>query len=117
VSSQSGYEFYENLRRLPPKTLVKLCIALAKKLVPSVEISLHTDKPTTMLGTLAGFKTVRADKPGEEVDIASHNIKEDCTLLGGAFAEGEVSARRRRKILSDPAKLKVYKFDRHRVHY
>lgn len=111
MSSQSGYEFYQPLRRLPPKTLVKLCIALAKKLVPSVEISLHTDKPTTMLGTLAGFKTVRADKPGEEVDIASHNINEDCTLLGGAFAEGEVSARRRRKILSDPAKLKDYKFD------
>ena len=111
MSSQSGYELYQPLRRLPPKAILKICIELAKKLNPSIKLSLHTDnKPTTVLGTLASCKIVRADKPGEEVDIACHNIKEDCTLLGGAFAKGNVSARRRRRILSDPTKLKDYKF-------
>jgi len=108
VSSQSGYELYQPLRRLPPKAILKICIELAKKLNPSIVLSIHTDKQTTVLGTLASCKIVRADKPGEEVDIACHNIKEDCTLLGGAFAKGNVSARRRRKILSDPIKLKDY---------
>ena len=116
MSSQSGYELYLPLRRLPPKAILKICIELAKKLNPSIELSLHIDKPTTVLGTLASCKIVRADKMGEEVDIACHNIKEDCTLLGGAFAKGNVSARRRRRILSDPAKLKDYKFDTETVY-
>lgn len=110
-SSQSGYEFYQPLKRLPCKAGLQICIAVAKKLAPSIEICLNHDKESTILGTPAAFKKVRADKPGEEVDITDHNIEEDCTLLGGVFAKGKVSARRRQKILSDPAKLKDYKFD------
>ena len=65
---------------------------------------------------MSASKIVRADKPGEEVDITSHNIKEDCTLFGGEFANGNITSRRRRKILSDPAKLKDYKFDTETVY-
>ena len=110
LCSQSGYEMYIGMKKLPPYPVLKICIALAKKLAPSIDLCFNYDKESTILGTLADFKTVRADKPGEEVDIANHNIKEDCTLFGGVFAGGKVSARRRRKILSDPTKLKEYKF-------
>lgn len=32
-------------------------------------------------------------------------------MFGGEFAKGNITSRRRRKILSDPAKLKEFKFD------
>lgn len=110
-SSQSGYEMHYPLKKLPPQPILKLCISLAKKLAPGITISVHTDKQSFFLGNMSASKVVRADKPGEEVDITSHNIEEDCTLFGGEFANGNISSRRRRKILSDPVKLKQYKFD------
>ena len=117
VSSQSGYEMHYPLKKLPPQPILKLCISLAKKLAPGITISVHTDKQSFFLGNMSASKIVRADKPGEEVDITSHNIKEDCSLFGGEFANGNnITSRRRRKILSDPAKLKQYKFDTQTVY-
>ena len=104
------------LKKLPPQPILKLCISLAKKLAPGITISVHTDKQSFFLGNMSASKVVRADKPGEEVDITSHNIREDCTLFGGEFANGNISSHRRRKILSDPAKLKDYKFDTQTVY-
>ena len=115
-SSQSGYEMHYPLKKLPPQPILKLCISLAKKLAPGITISVHTDKQSFFVGNMSASKIVRADKPGEEVDITSHNIKEDCTLFGGEFANGNITSRRRRKMLSDPAKLKEYKFDTETVY-
>jgi len=115
-SSQSGYEMHYPLKKLPPQPILKLCISLAKKLAPGITISVHTDKQSFFLGNMSVSKIVRADRPGEEVDITSHNIKEDSTLFGGEFAKDNITSRRRRKILSDPAKLKEYKFDTETVY-
>lgn len=50
------------------------------------------------------------DEPGNEPNILSREIDEDCTIFGGAFTK-EVSVSRRKKILSNPEKAKQYTFD------
>ena len=50
------------------------------------------------------------DEPGNEPNILSREIVEDCTIFGGAFSK-EVSISRRKKIFSNAEKAKQYTFD------
>lgn len=59
---------------------------------------------------------MRCDEPGREPDIASHDIKENCSLFGGEFSEEKVSISRRKRIFSDPVKCQNYMFDTDKVY-
>lgn len=98
-----GHELARPAKNLPPALLVRTGEALARKIVPGVELSCYSDQPY-LLSVMASraSKTVRADHPGNQPDIRCHDIQEDCTLFGGAFSEGNVSTYRRAKIFAYP---------------
>lgn len=50
------------------------------------------------------------DEPGNEPNIMTRDIQEDCSIFGGVFTK-EVSTSRRKRILSNPEKAKQYTFD------
>lgn len=54
---------------------------------------------------------VEKDEPGNEPNITTCNIQEDCSVLGGTFAKGDVSISRRKRLLSNPERSKKYMFD------
>ena len=86
--------------------------SLGTKLVPGLDFSLHSDNPYMTSPILGGSQVVRADKPGNEPDIASHYIEEDCSLFGGkVFAKGNISSYHRKMFFSKSSKCKDYTFD------
>ena len=61
-------------------------------------------------------QTVRGDEPGNEPNITCHDIHEDCSVLGGALAKGDVPASRRKKLFANPDKCRSYMFDTETVY-
>mmetsp|Transcript_6223 Transcript_6223/g.15490 ORF Transcript_6223/g.15490 Transcript_6223/m.15490 type:complete len:170 (+) Transcript_6223:780-1289(+) len=88
-----------------------MCLVLARKLVPGLDICIHSNQPYFRASILGSSKIVRADKPGNEPDIGCRSFVEDCSLFEGNFAKGSVSAFRRKRIFSDPSKCQDYTLD------
>lgn len=97
----TGHEFTKPLRRLPPSWVVSAGSAFIRRLAPGARIEL-AGKSARVLALLgATSQTLSVEAPGMEPDIRS-DVREESTLLGGAFRGGSVSARKRKRLLSDP---------------
>ena len=112
----AGYEFAKPLKNLPHRMLVKSTVALAQKIVPGIDIQVNSDHPHAMATLLGASKVVRADEPGSEPDITCSDFEEDCSLFGGDFAKGNVSAFRRRRNFTNPSKCQDYYYDTDKIY-
>lgn len=86
-------------RKLPPK------IAQGSNIV------VHTDQPHMDAILMSTSQVVRGDEPGNEPAITCRDIHEDCAVLGGAFAKGNVSSSRRKRMFSNPSRCRGLTFD------
>ena len=111
------HQFARPLKNMPRSFILRAATALAGKIAPGVNIQLDSDQPH-FEATLGGTsKVVRADMPGDEPDIMSVNIQEDCTLFGGEFDQGKyVSTKRRQKLFSDPNNSDQFIYDTEKVY-
>lgn len=112
----TGHEFSRPFRNLPHPFILRTATNFFSKIAAGANISIHTDSPfleATLMGT---SQTVRGDEPGNEPNIACHDIQEDCSVLGGALAKGDVPASRRKKLFSNPDKCREYTFDTETVY-
>lgn len=107
----AGHEASRPVKNLPPPFIVKAGQVFIRQMMPGVEFSLHCDQPYLMNIMAGNCQVMRADIPGNEPDIRCYDIQEDCTLFGGAFAKGNVSKWRRRRIFNDETKGGEYTFN------
>ena len=112
----TGHEFTRPLKNLPHPFILRTATAFIGKVSPGANIVVHTEQPFVE-ATLGGTsQVVRGDEPGNEPNIMCRDIIEDCSVFGGVFAKGDVSTSRRKRIFSNPAKCKGYKFDTETVY-
>lgn len=98
----TGHEFGKPLQRLPPKWLLNAGTSLIKRLAPGAEMDITSEKPEMLSILAATTQSLSVDMPGNEPLITSHDIDEDTTNFEGPFANGTVSACKRKKILANP---------------
>eukprot|EP00956_Cyclotella_meneghiniana_P016232 scaffold25542_cov60-Cyclotella_meneghiniana.AAC.6 len=106
----TGHEFSRPLKNLPHPWILKTASNFIGKVAPGSNVVVHTDQPFVEAILAGTSQALRGDEPGNEPNILSREIDEDCTIFGGAFSK-EVSVSRRKKILSNPEKAKQYTFD------
>lgn len=112
----TGHEFSRPLKNLPHPFILKTAASFIGKVTPGANIVVHNDQPFVE-ATLGGTsQVVRGDEPGNEPSITCRNITEDCSVFGGAFANGNVSVSRRKHLFSNPAKCKDYRYDTETVY-
>lgn len=107
----TGHEFVRPLQHLPHPWLLDAGTMLIGTVAPGVNICLHTEQPSCMAIMGATSQTVRVDRPGEEPDIRSLDIQENCVGLGGVFADGKMKSSGRKQFLSRPNRSKDYTFN------
>mmetsp|Transcript_32393 Transcript_32393/g.69938 ORF Transcript_32393/g.69938 Transcript_32393/m.69938 type:complete len:660 (-) Transcript_32393:76-2055(-) len=107
----SGHEFARPLENLPHPFLLKTATNFIGKVSPGANIAVHTDRPHVEAPLGGTSQVMRGDEPGNEPNIACRTIVEDCSVLGGVFEKGTVSASRRKRLLSNPARCEGYAFD------
>lgn len=133
----TGQAFYRNLTSLPSSWILSPGMALVRSISPGLKVDLKHPQPfmvsvwspfkrccnprrLPLLPTLfcqsqlspmaATTKILRAEREGEELDILSHNIEEDTSLLGGTFRSG-MDPHARKKHFSKPENLKMHFFE------
>lgn len=112
----TGHEFARPLKNLPHPFILKTATNFIGKVSPGANIVVHTDQPFVEVTLGASSQVVRGDEPGNEPNITCRNIQEDCSVFGGVFAKGNVSASRRKRLFSSPAKCKDCTFDTETVY-
>lgn len=98
----TGHEFTRPLKNLPHPIILKTATNLLGRFQPGATISVHTDQPYISATLLETTQIFRGDQPGNEPNIANHNIQEDSSILGGVFATDTIPASRRKRIFSNP---------------
>ena len=109
----SGYAYQRGFTDMPAPWLVAVGCTLIARLVPGVSFNLNGATPH-ILGRLgATVQRMSVDVPGDEPDLASHEVHEKCALLGGEFARNGAStgprqARLRKKLFSTDAAAEYF---------
>jgi len=113
----TGHEFIKPLQNLPHPWILRAATNVISKLAPGADIQVLGNNPTMLAPLAATSQVVRGDEPGNETDIATiDDILEDCSLLGGKFTSGNVTARGRKLHLSNPQQAEMYMFDTETVY-
>lgn len=112
----TGHEFTRQLKNLPHPIILKTATNLLGRFQPGATISVHTDQPYISATLLETTQIFRGDQPGNEPNIANHNIQEDSSILGGVFATDTVPASRRKRIFSNPTTCPKFTFDTETVY-
>lgn len=112
----TGHEFTRPLKYLPHPIILKTAINLLGRFQPGASISVHTDQPYISATLLETTQIFRGDQPGNEPNIANHNIQEDSSILGGVFATDTIPASHRKRIFSDPKACPKCTFDTETVY-
>ncbi|KAL3806925.1 hypothetical protein ACHAXA_006640 [Cyclostephanos tholiformis] len=112
----TGHEFARPLRNLPHPILLKTATNLLSKISPGMSINVHADQPHIKSSLMETTQIFRGDQPGNEPDIACHRIREDSSIFGGVFANGNIASSRRKRIFSNPANCHEYTFDTETVY-
>jgi len=117
----TGHEFVKPLQNLPHPWILKAATNLIGKLAPGANIRVVGENPTMLACMAATSQVVRGDEPGNEPDIATagggdDDIQEDCSLFGGKFGSGNVSAAGRKLHLASPQRASQYTFDTETVY-
>mmetsp|Transcript_33744 Transcript_33744/g.68776 ORF Transcript_33744/g.68776 Transcript_33744/m.68776 type:complete len:607 (-) Transcript_33744:144-1964(-) len=107
----TGHEFVRPLKNLPHPWVLKTASNFISKVAPGSNVVIHTDQPKVEAILAGTSQVIRGDEPGNEPNITTCNIQEDCSVLGGTFAKGDVSISRRKRLLSNPERSKKYMFD------
>jgi len=117
VSDVLTGQVFERGVKLRPKWLIRAAEALISKLAPSTSFELNRKVNARALSILAATsQAVRVDRRGAEVDIRDFNVKENTTLMGGVFGESNLSAKRRKQILSKSKVAEAFTFDTENVY-
>ncbi len=136
----TGHEFTRPLKNLPHPWVLKTATNFIGKVSPGAKIEAHTDQPFVEailggssqvilvfsccnlsrifiahtyccnLSRICRSQVIRGDMPGQEPNIKSRNLEEDCSVLGGVF-DGEVTASKRKRLLSNSKTNQPYSFD------
>lgn len=112
----TGHEFVRPLQHLPYPWMIKAGTTLIRTLAPGANICVHSQQPVCMAIMAATSQTVRVDKRGDEPDISSIDIQEDCAMMGGDFESGKVSSAGRKSLLSQPLRAQEYTFNTESVY-
>lgn len=114
----TGHEFVKPLQHLPHPWILKAATTLIGKLAPGADIRVLGPQPTMLAGMAATSQIVRGDEPGNEPDIAStdNDLQEDCSLFGGKFSNGDISAGGRKLHLANPERARQYTYDTETVY-
>jgi hypothetical protein len=112
----TGHEFTRPLKNLPHPIILKTATNLLGRFQPGATICVHTDQPYISATLLETTQIFRGDQPGNEPNIASHNIQEDSSILGGVFATDTIPASRRKRIFSNPSTCPKCSFDTETVY-
>ena len=109
----TGHEFVRPLQYLPHKWIIQTATSFIGKIAPGASINVHDDQPSVSAILGGTSQVVRGDEPGNQPDIATNfDIQEDCSVLGGSFAESSgLSSSKRKQVLSNPNRSKHYTYD------
>jgi Protein of unknown function (DUF1769) len=108
----TGHEFVKPLQNLPHPWILRAATNLIGKLAPGAEIRVEGNRPTMLAPLAATSQIVRGDEPGNEPNIeGEEDLQEDCSLLGGKFSSGRISAAGRKLHLASPHRAQEYTFD------
>ncbi|KAL7451368.1 hypothetical protein ACHAWC_003199 [Mediolabrus comicus] len=111
----TGHEFIRPLKNLPHPWVLKTATNFIGKVSPGAKIEAHTDQPFVEAILGGSSQVIRGDMPGQEPNITSRDLIEDCSVLGGVFSDGKVTASKRKRMLSNP-KTNQYSFDTESVY-
>lgn len=107
----TGHEFCKPLKNLPHASILRTATSFIAKVSPGANIAGNTNRPYMEAPLCGSSHVVRGDEPGNEPNITCSNIQENCSVLGGAFSGGSVSASCRKRLFSNPDKCRSYWFD------
>jgi hypothetical protein len=108
----TGHEFTRPLKNLPHPWVLKTATNFIGKVSPGARIEAHTDQPFVEAILGGSSQIIRGDMPGQEPSITNRNLEEDCSVLGGEFANKKnVTASKRKKLLSNSKTNQSYSFD------
>jgi hypothetical protein len=116
LDCMTGHEFTRPLKNLPHPIILKTATNLLGRFQPGATICVHTDQPYISATLLETTQIFRGDQPGNEPNIANHNIQEDSSILGGVFATDTIPASRRKRIFSNPSTCPKCTFDTETVY-
>lgn len=112
----TGHEFTRPLKNLPHTIILKTATNLLGRFQPGATILVHTDQPCIKATLMETTQIFRGDQPGNEPDIANHQIQEDSSILGGVFMKDSIPAARRKRMFSNPANCAGCTFDTETVY-
>jgi len=113
----TGHEFDKPFQRLPPSWILSAGMSLIRRLAPGIVADLNAVKPKFLVNLAASIQSMCIDPmPGNEPDIRSFDIQEDCSAMGGIFRSSAISSAKRKQLLSVPSKAKQYKYDTRSVY-
>ena len=107
----TGHEFVRPIKNIPPAFVLNAATSMMRRIARGAEIDLTSSQPK-FLAPLAGTsQIVSADMPGNQPNISSNDIEEDCSLFGGAFEKRNINSTKRKQIFASPELASKYKFD------
>lgn len=115
-----GSEFARPWTNMPPDIVLKTGEKILKTMSPhGSDNDFTSDTPRVMSCMSSNIRVMRKDEEGEEPDIMSLEIDEDCSKFGGKFSLAKekgktVSVGKRKKYLCDPKN--GFKFDTEHVY-
>lgn len=98
----TGHEFHKRLVGIPAKFLIKSMLKVIRTVNASVNVKLFARRPRVWSSLCGSAQTMSVDAPGDEPDIASFELPENTSRLGGPFAQRAVTSKLRRHMLSNP---------------
>lgn len=111
-SLMQGAEFAKPWTDLPPKPILFACQKVLGALSPyGSDNDFTSETPKAMSCMASNTRDMRKDKPGEEPDITSLYIEEDCSKFGSHFSKNKVTQAKRKKYLSNPKNGFVFDTD------
>ena len=98
----TGHEFHKPLVGIPARFLIKSMLKVIRTVNASLKVKLFARRPQVWSSLCASAQTMSIDASGDEPDIASFELPENTSRLGGPFAQRAVTSKARRRMLSNP---------------
>lgn len=99
----TGHEFSAPLVNIPGALFLKAILRVLKRMSSSIDVQIFGLRPYVYASLCGTAQAMSVDAKGEEPDITCiEGVPENCTRLGGAFANRRraVSVKKRKKMLS-----------------
>jgi len=114
----TGHEFSRPFKIIP-EIVSNAIVSLSRAVAPGSDIEINSNQPRMLSSLIETCTRVRVDLPGNEPDITSREIEEDCSLIGAQFSKYRNScsaAAHRQKFFRCPERTAKYVYKKNYVY-